>query len=350
MTSYPTYNNTLGPRLNNTHLMLSPASISNPKIPVPDNIVLPSTAHNDAPPSSAAGGEVEDPQPEQTGSSSHVNPSKRTDPPMPVNPNIFYRIRGTVQCPTRRQLGKMDDDPSHYPTFPPAGRSSTQKALRIPLERPRFNDGSIKPITKFRRRDDWLLRCSDCECDTETSRIVTNSNAASRAAARSTAILKCHHVGIPPRCEAWINCHCVFEMHQPPRFRDVPVEDYQDALNRIPKHIKEQFPDYTWSPHPGWEMKWSGNEGESSGQSTHKQLAPGTKEPYYLEGPGPDYKDPKMRDWPGMLTTAADLVSPFGGSGYMKRDLEKRNQEKGGEENGDEENEDGEEGDEEEES
>ncbi|KAK6513921.1 hypothetical protein TWF506_008351 [Arthrobotrys conoides] len=83
------------------------------------------------------------------------------------------------------------------------------------------------------------------------------------------------------------DCRCVTEMLQPDIDHDIPLSEYQDALNQVPFSVKQQFPGYQWKS-PGYEMTWSsmtaGNSYPPENQEVERWLVPGTAEPYYLEG------------------------------------------------------------------
>ncbi|KAF3209130.1 hypothetical protein TWF106_011099 [Orbilia oligospora] len=256
-----------------------------------------------------------------------ISPAKRTDGP--INPNIFYSTHLFIQCATVEELGVMDDDPLNYQTF-----------IYPPQRRPRIytgDDGTVllheHSASRRSLRNFWLRKCRDCLCDPASHRVIRKPyyevpNSQGVYAPPRTA---CTNIETPPKCENWFNCRCVVEisLQQPPRFREVTAEDYQDALDNIPDHVKNLDPNYVWRPSPGWAMTWNKNEGGGSrgGQAHHRELAPGTKEPYYLEGPDDD--DTGMYGLPGRYYPGGELTSPFGKSLPAKRDnLKKRDEDK----------------------
>ncbi|KAK6526824.1 hypothetical protein TWF281_010022 [Arthrobotrys megalospora] len=207
--------------------------------------------------------------------STSISSSKRTD--APIHPSIFYR-RGTVECATMEQLQERTDDPNDYLKFNDKPRGSRQRYHGSPIS------GGKEWDTISTRVRKWRATCKTCECDESTSRL--------RPGSMPRGVRTCHNWEVAQKCENWFYCYCVYEMQQPPRFREVTVDEYQDALNRIPGEIKEAHPDYVWKPSPGWAMRWAtsntGSGPSESGyeQRSHRELVPGTKEPYYLEGPG----------------------------------------------------------------
>ncbi|KAK6508221.1 hypothetical protein TWF506_010320 [Arthrobotrys conoides] len=249
------------------------------------------------------------PQLEASTPSLSTSPAKRTGPP--ISPDMFYQLVQAVQCATVDELIALDDDPSLYRSF-----------RTRPQQRPAFglNEGINEHAFRMRRTH-WLRKCQDCKCDFLTGKLTFNreTNRMSVSAMRRLQI--CDMKGTPIRCEYWLNCRCVFSvrMQQPQRLPGITVEEYQDVLDRIPDPFKNSNPDYVWRPSPGWEMTWTkpNQDGQSHGQATHRELVPGTKEPYYLEGPDDD--DTGFRGLPGRFYSDRDITSPFGKSSYVKR-------------------------------
>ncbi|KAK6498818.1 hypothetical protein TWF481_011391 [Arthrobotrys musiformis] len=84
------------------------------------------------------------------------------------------------------------------------------------------------------------------------------------------------------------DCRCQTEMRQPEVDPSATLQEYQDALNKIPFGVKQQFPGYQWEPQPNFKMSWrsmtAGNPDSADYEPVEKWLVPGTAEPYYLEG------------------------------------------------------------------
>ncbi|TGJ65442.1 hypothetical protein EYR41_009408 [Orbilia oligospora] len=256
-----------------------------------------------------------------------ISPAKRTDGP--INPNIFYSTYLITRCATLSELRYMSDDPLNYREF-----------VFVPRRRPRlFTEENGAPSLHehlARRRgvrNYWLRKCRDCPCDPVSRRLTrrleynTPNDQGNSGSARGV----CNGLETPDRCENWFNCRCDMEirLHQPPRFREVTAEDYQDALDNIPDDIKKTDPGYVWRPSPGWAMTWNTDKGGGSGgeQAYHRELAPDIKEPYYLEGPNDD--DTGMYGLSGRYYPGGEFASPFGKSLPAKRDnLKKRDGDK----------------------
>ncbi|KAK6330897.1 hypothetical protein TWF718_003095 [Orbilia javanica] len=70
----------------------------------------------------------------------------------------------------------------------------------------------------------------------------------------------------------------------------IPLSEYQDALNKIPFGVRQQYPGFKWDNTPdSSKMKWDSltsglNDHESQPEPLERWLVPGTAEPYYLEG------------------------------------------------------------------
>ncbi|KAK6522904.1 hypothetical protein TWF281_002331 [Arthrobotrys megalospora] len=128
----------------------------------------------------------------------------------------------------------------------------------------------------------------------------------------------------PLRCQLWFKCFCQATMHQPEIERGNSITSYQNALNDIPFRAKAQHPGFHWNPADRFSMTWlsmakrpAGSEGEAPSQ---RELVPGTKEPYYLEGPSGE----RDREWlesklTGLGTRLGGLGSGSGSVAHWKR-------------------------------
>ncbi|KAK6523921.1 hypothetical protein TWF281_001885 [Arthrobotrys megalospora] len=115
-------------------------------------------------------------------------------------------------------------------------------------------------------------------------------------------------------------------MRQPEIVVGNSITDYQNALNNIPLKIKLAHMNYEWKLGEKFSMSWQQIHDRQGGGSQvtnnrHRELVPGTKEPYYVEGPGSG--DPMERVggplW-GFGGLTAD--SEFGSEWKAKRSLE----------------------------
>ncbi|RVD83456.1 uncharacterized protein DFL_007842 [Arthrobotrys flagrans] len=69
----------------------------------------------------------------------------------------------------------------------------------------------------------------------------------------------------------------------------ISIAEYQDALNNLPFAVKRTRPNYGWKYGHNDVMKWQYDTAYPPSSwfdsANHRELAPGTNEPYYLEGP-----------------------------------------------------------------
>ncbi|KAK6354520.1 hypothetical protein TWF696_003663 [Orbilia brochopaga] len=109
------------------------------------------------------------------------------------------------------------------------------------------------------------------------------------------------------RCAIMFGCFCEAELIQPsPTATGIPLDEYQNALDRIPKIVKLRNPDY----------KWNHGAGELTFSKKERQVG-GTAEPYYVEGPS---SEPGW-DWLAKLNAGHSFGGLSGGfSGLSKRE------------------------------
>ncbi|KAF3919025.1 hypothetical protein ABW21_db0200620 [Orbilia brochopaga] len=103
-------------------------------------------------------------------------------------------------------------------------------------------------------------------------------------------------------------CYCEAELIQPSPSADVALDEYQSALDKIPKLIRMRNPDY----------KWNHGNGELTFSKQRKNVG-GAAEPYYIEGPSSG----STWDWLRALNAGYGFGSLAGGvSGLSKRESE----------------------------
>ncbi|KAK6529762.1 hypothetical protein TWF281_008923 [Arthrobotrys megalospora] len=184
--------------------------------------------------------------------------------PRVVDPSIFYIW--LITCPSGEELvASINFDPANYPQID--GRT-----------RPRYWTYS----DPRRRLLDATKRCKNCKCD-EDGTIIPDLD---RDVAREWL---CRTDTIARECRHWHRCQCLLFMRQPDVEPGNSITDYQNALNNLPYNIKTAAPGYEWKISDRFSMTWqyTGNP-QSGGQynvPNDRVLVPGTKEPYYLEGP-----------------------------------------------------------------
>ncbi|KAF3215155.1 hypothetical protein TWF679_004402 [Orbilia oligospora] len=231
-----------------------------------------------------------------------------------VSSDIFYRWRKT--CPTLNVvLNDMDPDPNVYPRFGPAGRD-------------RRPDPRVRPNSAYASMQRQKSFCSHCECNDQGDLVTVPRNP-------PDAALHCSADFIIQRCKFWYNCICQVAMRYPDYEPDTTIEEYQDALNRVPFWAKAQNPGWRWNPSNGngLSMSWESLGTEStvpwSVEETERELVPGTKEPYYLEGP--DRTDPNQKDLSWLRGPLSGYEAVRSGS-YKKRSITGEEEESAGEE------------------
>ncbi|KAK6523714.1 hypothetical protein TWF281_001686 [Arthrobotrys megalospora] len=219
-----------------------------------------------------------------------------------VSSTIFH-TEFAVRCPTPEGVLGMDTNPANYPTI----------GIR---RRPDFfmDYSTIRGRRNAVQR--WIMMCRRCHCDQENGEMIPNPVAPYWSyCADDAAVLK---------CEEWFDCFCTVYMNQPQIRPENSIADYQDALNRILEAVKQQHPSYKWNPPqaPGISMTWNsgpyskGNQ-HAEEEDNYRQLVPGTKEPYYLEGPGKG----RSNAWPW---EDGSFLGGYGGYGGYGSKITKR--------------------------
>ncbi|KAK6337623.1 hypothetical protein TWF730_003018 [Orbilia blumenaviensis] len=51
---------------------------------------------------------------------------------------------------------------------------------------------------------------------------------------------------------------CQFDLLNPPLDPNIPIQEYQDAINTIPAHVRAINPQWSWRPNPHLELTWEG--------------------------------------------------------------------------------------------
>ncbi|KAK6336699.1 hypothetical protein TWF718_009490 [Orbilia javanica] len=137
-----------------------------------------------------------------------------------------------------------------------------------------------------------IARCRNCIC-TDDGGMALNPEF-SRMPARPGRGIGCNRWYLVHKCIQWYDCYCAARMHQPDIEPGVSLQDYQNALNGIPDAVKDMHPNYEWNLIERFSMTWRQPRIKEEGNDRNmafkhiddRQLVPGTKEPYYLEGPG----------------------------------------------------------------
>ncbi|KAK6334766.1 hypothetical protein TWF718_010213 [Orbilia javanica] len=201
----------------------------------------------------------------------------------------------------------MTDDHTSYPLL--------EDRLRPPL-----------PPGSSRRRtfaQTMKRQCESCECDDTDGGTIVPVRVRVRGRESSR---RCPTERMAMRCRYWYECRCVIIMKANPKDPAISIKEYQDALNNLPFAVKRLNPDYSWTYGEQADefLKWqysgsyppdSSYDFEASPDLANgRQLVPGTKEPYYLEGP--DFQGPIH---PKPLDDMLGYPIPFPASGSWKR-------------------------------
>ncbi|KAK6541603.1 hypothetical protein TWF694_007403 [Orbilia ellipsospora] len=131
-------------------------------------------------------------------------------------------------------------------------------------------DAGIRYITEQQES------CKHCQCDVDAQlrpryAAVYNDNWRAR---------DCPDQARVDVCIAVYRCYCYISLQNPKRIKGIIAtdQDYQDAIDNIPEVIKASNPNWKWR-----QGAPRGNGGLTF--SNNRVKAPGTNEPYWLEGP-----------------------------------------------------------------
>ncbi|KAK6526823.1 hypothetical protein TWF281_010021 [Arthrobotrys megalospora] len=236
-------------------------------------------------------GAVEQSEPSLGGDTSPSKDRKPTEVPKTsraLAPSMFISMY--ISCPNGPDLLAMDENPDNYVEFPTTGDR--------PFRRPEFR--GLNQNAAMAKAREWKNKCENCNCDSKTGRLVKNNvprpqKNGKQATGKHAGRYKCNG-NTGDKCMAWFGCKCNYLLKQPPKDEAIPLADYQKALDYVPQGLKDRFPDYRWKPHgdqgaslgfsPGYTSRGASLSNEDIEFLPQRELVPGTKEPYYLEGPG----------------------------------------------------------------
>ncbi|KAK6515828.1 hypothetical protein TWF281_004420 [Arthrobotrys megalospora] len=220
------------------------------------------------------------------------------NPAFPEDPNAL-NPDGTLRYPVIIGLGR--NTRPDFRTYP--GRTEKLKVYK------RW----VKPPTPAVQ----MGRCYDCQCNPIDGLMASN---------RQTVQDSNYRCGIttPERCRAWFGCFCRWRFKQPEVDWEISHQDWRKALQQLPAEIKRQNPNFKFSiwyaQNPGdlgdFSMDINGGITFARPESHERYLVPGTKEPYYLEGPDEGWKERDLSaGWPFDFNTGGKL-------GFVRRDLQ----------------------------
>ncbi|KAK6505733.1 hypothetical protein TWF481_007625 [Arthrobotrys musiformis] len=193
-----------------------------------------------------------------------------------VDSEIFFKW--TVVCPSHFRMIAMSREVSSYPEI--KGRKRPD-LLNLPSGRAHVKAKGI------------YTSCTRCICN-DNGRIKRTPE---RLSYTKWAGNGCREAAVPTKCELWYS-KCEATMYEPEADPGISVEEYQEALDNIPLDIKIANSGWTWKHSSDRSMSWRytfNKDGDT--RSTERYLVPGTKEPYYLEGP--DRKSSWDQEGPG---------------------------------------------------
>ncbi|KAK6525762.1 hypothetical protein TWF281_010807 [Arthrobotrys megalospora] len=241
---------------------------------------------------------------------------RETDDPLSpkreIESSVFY-TPWEVVCPSLEGLLEMNPNPKSYRKISSFQRPDITK--------------SKDPRVVARR---YLRKCENCICDQIEGTMMPNpeipqdiTEAYKKAIEKGLNQVWCDSWFMVDKCRLWFDCICSTTMLQPGVKPGNSISSYQRALDKIPFSVKQQYPGYTWEPAPRFSMSWKslGSAPDAPPSTNNRELVPGTKEPYYVEG----RDQGNSWDWPGMRTLLGDfglnLASRF--SKNFKRDTER---------------------------
>ncbi|KAF3187338.1 hypothetical protein TWF788_002257 [Orbilia oligospora] len=200
--------------------------------------------------------------------------SLNKEPKRVIHNGIFW-APWKVVCPPISAILEMPPEPRSY-------------SMIDNFRRPDFRATKRPRDSVSTRR----IKCLHCICD-QDGNVLPNPDAVPPGTPSKSHkfAVNCNNMYDVGKCKEWFNCRCQTTMLNPDREEGVPLSEYQDALNQVPFSVKQQYPGFRWRPF-GLDMSWSsmtaGNFYPPENQQVERWLAPGTAEPYYLEGKSQD--------------------------------------------------------------
>ncbi|KAF3138005.1 hypothetical protein TWF569_009090 [Orbilia oligospora] len=233
--------------------------------------------------------------------------SLEKEPKRAIDHTIFW-APWKVVCPSTDEILAMPPDPRSYQMVNNRRRPDfrSQKTTRA-----RLNISSRK------------YKCIHCICSADGDVIPNEANIPNPRTNPGKYRVNCNTWSDVEKCRDWFNCRCRTEMLNPFRDQDVPLSEYQDALNNIPFFVKQHYPGFRWKE-DGLDMSWTsmtaGNSRPPENQQVERWLVPGTTEPYYLEGKN---QNPQT-EWitsllPGLKDGYSTSWAMNGESSFIKR-------------------------------
>ncbi|KAF3177102.1 hypothetical protein TWF225_008499 [Orbilia oligospora] len=165
-----------------------------------------------------------------------------------ISPSLFYQQgQMSIECPNQKVVMAIIRDyvggTRRYPLPDLVGTGITAEEWNRQLDvwGKVIEDNPVAGKAK-RYVQNLQKRCFACRCNPETARLVHETN----------ALLSnpCSNRMIALKCEVYFQCACTVPLIQPTfnaTYRSVPLRYFQDAINRIPRYIRERAgDDWIW--------------------------------------------------------------------------------------------------------
>ncbi|KAK6356172.1 hypothetical protein TWF718_000544 [Orbilia javanica] len=235
---------------------------------------------------------------------SELDPERRANIP----PHIFYKRGPYVKCPPLSHI-LTNIQPEYVQEYNIRPTDFPQNFWRSEANIP--NMPSIRRQIRHR-----LALCRTCAC-TRWGKVIAPPGLHTRSGNR---LRSCRNARFAAECVVFYGCMCELELHDDlpgPAPTGATIQDFQTALDSIPNWFKSLNLFYsidigTYLGGNSHYITWNPNYFHRGTRAdTHRELAPDTKEPYWLEGPDPRQGNPS-ESW---LRFGYD--STFGGSMAM---------------------------------
>ncbi|KAK6517681.1 hypothetical protein TWF506_004863 [Arthrobotrys conoides] len=168
-----------------------------------------------------------------------------------VPSHLFYsQVNGMIAiCPPRRHLMEIIMDyvkgRSSTPDLDPS-QGLTLDEWEKQIER--WDAAVVRNPDREKAKRyvrNLIRRCEGCLCDFLTAKM--------RPTPRGPGGATCNNAAIALKCHIYYKCVCYIDLIQPtigPDYQDVPLIYFQNAINRIPEHIRRVMNNWLWHVPP----------------------------------------------------------------------------------------------------
>ncbi|KAK6519453.1 hypothetical protein TWF281_003287 [Arthrobotrys megalospora] len=206
-----------------------------------------------------------------------------------VRPEFFYEGNPVVMCwDPDEVIDANPPGPNGWPTVGAVGNPSSHRIDYQGMLQNRPRGAIINGIRGV------LRGCRECQCQEG------DGVAALHPGPRDAALVRnyCLTELFARKCMAWYGCRCYVQLGQPDPTPTYPatLEEWQSAIDSIPEIIKAYNAGWKWTKlgeltnDPNFYLTFS--DPRYRGASKF-ELVPGTKEPFFLQGP----TTPEERRW-----------------------------------------------------